>query len=145
MTHLRITRNWLEVWTHTTRNKLVTGMQPLHPWHDCDGCIELVAYQESGAARLLGTLTETCTGMLAPQQCSPTIHFWVLSLKLLGYLGILDVLTPSAAQWFENNATRHALHTELWHWKAFFSVPREPAGVQDSLVGAQAEEKEIMD
>lgn len=37
----------------------MTGMQPLHPWHDRNGRVELVGYQESGAAGLLGTLTKT--------------------------------------------------------------------------------------
>lgn len=46
----------------------MTDMQPLHPCQDCNGHIELVAYQESGGAGLLGVLTEMpCTGMsLAP-------------------------------------------------------------------------------
>lgn len=68
MAYLRLTQNWLEVWTCTTRNKLMTDMQPLHPCQDCNGHIELVAYQESGGAGLLGVLTEMpCTGMsLAP-------------------------------------------------------------------------------
>lgn len=51
---------------------------------------------------------------------------------------ILDVLTPSAAQRFESNATRCALDTELWHRKAFFSMPLKPAGFWDSLRKAQS-------
>lgn len=54
----------------------MTGMQPPHPWHDCNGCIEFIAYYESGGAGLLGALTKTpCTGMLTPGQYSPTTRF----------------------------------------------------------------------
>lgn len=60
----------------------MTGMQPLHPRRDCNGRIELVAYQESGGAGLLGMLTKMpCTSMLASQQCGPTTHFLSTQFK----------------------------------------------------------------
>lgn len=50
----------------------MTGMQPPHPWHDCDGYTEFIAYYESGEAGLLDALTKTpCTGMLTAGQHSP--------------------------------------------------------------------------
>jgi len=59
VTHLIVTQNWLVVWTRTARNKLVTGILPLHPWHVCDGRAELVAHQESGGAGALMEMPRT--------------------------------------------------------------------------------------
>lgn len=60
----------------------MTGMQPPHPWHDCNGCIEFIACYESGGAGLIGALTKTpCTGMLTSGQCSPTTSFSSIQFK----------------------------------------------------------------